>query len=330
MTDGNRSLIVRSLVAVALLVAVFAAMLIDFVLDVDIVFPLGVSCLAVGMVVEFYQMGRRGKLKLSTPYLPAVAGVIAVMFLTWALGNWKRFGVSLWTLPDWSLADLKLAIAFSAREAWCVGAIATAVCAVLVWVIEVVRSRRNPTWEAVRSRLNPMWVVLGFVYASAFGMFLMAHRYSLVARVQQEASNSAPIYADVGLLTVALLIAVCKGTDIGAFLVGKSMGRTKLAPRISPNKSVEGAIGGLAAAIAIALAFWWGGLFFDAPLKAVLYGLLIGIAAQLGDLLESCIKRANGVKDSGRVFFSMGGLLDVLDSVLLAAPVSYILLAVLG
>lgn len=108
--------------------------------------------------------------------------------------------------------------------------------------------------------------------------------------------------------------------DTGAYVVGRAIGRRKLAPEISPNKSVAGAVGGLLFSIATALLI--GLLFVDGlPLiDIVIIGTLVGTVGQLGDLVESHLKRATGVKDSSAIIPGHGGLLDRFDSLFLVAP----------
>ena len=130
-----------------------------------------------------------------------------------------------------------------------------------------------------------------------------------------------------------LLYAVfaAKFTDIGAYLVGCSFGRHKLIPRISPAKSWEGVFGGIAVATAVGTLFAWGLRAHLAPLgltwvRAIPLGLGLSVCAVVGDLTESLFKRAASVKDSGGVIPGMGGLLDVLDSILFTAPGVYLFL----
>ena len=117
--------------------------------------------------------------------------------------------------------------------------------------------------------------------------------------------------------------------DAGAYFVGCAHGRHKLIPRISPAKSWEGLGGGVAAGTLASLLYFW---IFHGPLSsirmngwdAVVLGVLLSVIGTVGDLTESLFKRAAGVKDSGTYLLGMGGLLDVLDSVLFAAPTLYI------
>ncbi len=121
------------------------------------------------------------------------------------------------------------------------------------------------------------------------------------------------------------LLAVTWGADTAAFYGGKALGRTPLAPRVSPRKTVEGSLAGFLAGASVSVLFqavvggtlpWWG---------AGLLGLLLTAAGQAGDLAESLCKRSAGVKDTGGLLPGHGGLLDRLDSLLFAAPVLYLL-----
>jgi phosphatidate cytidylyltransferase len=120
---------------------------------------------------------------------------------------------------------------------------------------------------------------------------------------------------------IAWLLAVVWSADTGAYLIGRRLGRRKLAPLISPRKSVEGLIGGLftATLLGAAAAVSW----LDAPLIwAIPTSFLVAVAAEAGDLIESLFKRAAGIKNSATLIPGHGGVLDRIDSLLLAAPVA--------
>jgi phosphatidate cytidylyltransferase len=126
-----------------------------------------------------------------------------------------------------------------------------------------------------------------------------------------------------GIQWIFLLMVIVMAGDSGAYYVGCNFGRRKLYPVVSPNKSVEGAVGGLAGSVIgafIAQATFFPALtVFDSLATA----LLLGIFGQLGDLFESFLKRSFGVKDSGTIFPGHGGVLDRLDSILFAAPAAF-------
>ncbi|HTE84441.1 MAG TPA: CDP-archaeol synthase [Dehalococcoidia bacterium] len=122
---------------------------------------------------------------------------------------------------------------------------------------------------------------------------------------------------------VLFVLLVTFASDTAAYATGRLLGRHRLAPRISPAKTVEGAVGGLAGATLVALLA--GGILglAQAPLRLLILGLLVSVAAQLGDLCESALKRRLDVKDAGWLLPGHGGLLDRLDSLLFAGAVVY-------
>lgn len=121
-----------------------------------------------------------------------------------------------------------------------------------------------------------------------------------------------------GLVAIIFLAAVVWATDIGAYFVGRSVGGPKLAPRVSPNKTMSGALGGLASAIFAALVVH---LVFGVSSWGAAVGLatLLSVLSQIGDLFESWIKRRAGVKDSSRVIPGHGGVMDRVDGLVFAA-----------
>ena len=121
-------------------------------------------------------------------------------------------------------------------------------------------------------------------------------------------------------------------SDTFAFLVGKKFGKTKLCPDISPNKTVEGSIGGIVGVIiSYAILTYIGNTWLNLDLNylyMVIAGVIAGIAGQFGDLSASAIKRYCGVKDFGNLIPGHGGILDRFDSILFVAPVIYMFLKV--
>lgn len=126
-----------------------------------------------------------------------------------------------------------------------------------------------------------------------------------------------------GIAWIFFLLALVFAGDTGAFYVGRLLGRHKLCPAVSPGKTIEGAIGGLAATLGAGLIFMNCFLKSLPLVPGILFFLSIGVVGQLGDLFESELKRYAGVKDSGSILPGHGGILDRIDALLFAAPVAY-------
>ncbi len=163
--------------------------------------------------------------------------------------------------------------------------------------------------------------IFGILYISWFLSFLIKIRY---------------LTGGIGLILAVIFIT--KLGDIGAYFIGSRFGRTPLIPRISPKKSVEGAVGGLIFSILgafISRPFFpaFGGIPPGrenvANLHLLFMGISLGILAQLGDLSESLMKRDCQVKDSGRILPGMGGALDFIDSLLFTAPAFYFYMSII-
>ena len=132
-----------------------------------------------------------------------------------------------------------------------------------------------------------------------------------------------------GRFYVLYLLIVTKFSDVGAYCVGSLCGRHKMIPRISPGKTWEGFAGALAVSTgaSVGLALLAGSRLKGLTLgHAVTVGLILSVGAVIGDLIESAFKREAGVKDSGRLFPGIGGILDLIDSPLFNAPLLYLYL----
>jgi len=136
---------------------------------------------------------------------------------------------------------------------------------------------------------------------------------------------------EFGFWAVMAVLFTVFAADTGAFFVGRTLGRHRMAPAISPNKSWEGFVGGVVAAIGMAFVILYKDRdeFLTIPESLVL-GLVIALAAVLGDLFESAVKRDLDVKDSGHVLGGHGGMLDRLDSLLWAGPAAYFAILAFG
>jgi phosphatidate cytidylyltransferase len=167
-------------------------------------------------------------------------------------------------------------------------------------------------------KLNPVGIETMAV--TFFGLIYVAWLGNFITRI-----NFANVH---GRYWVMYLVVVTKFTDIGAYLIGSSLGRHKMIPRISPKKTWEGTAGGIIFALAGSLGcfYWLPKIAADGMMvwQAVVLGLLLGVAAVIGDLAESLIKREAGVKDSSQILPGHGGALDLVDSLLFTAPLLYV------
>ena len=188
---------------------------------------------------------------------------------------------------------------------------------IIVFVMLFAALRRAWEKQTQDAIVHMAGTVLATLYLGGLAWFLVALRVKGSPRVQ-------------GSTVLILMILLCvKFTDIGAYFGGRALGKRKLIPWLSPGKTWEGLFFGLLTAAAVGALCavwidprrgyslpWW---------KGAVFGALIGGIGQLGDLLESMMKRDAEVKDSGKLIPGFGGVLDVIDSPLLAAPFAYIL-----
>ena len=146
-----------------------------------------------------------------------------------------------------------------------------------------------------------------------FALFYIGWFFSFIMKIK---------LLDNGANLVFFLVLVTKSADIGAYLVGRKFGKNELLPRISPKKTREGALGGTIFSVLIALVL---GMFLTefSFLHLIILGVVIAALGQVGDLAESLIKRDCNVKDSGSYLAGIGGIYDVIDSLLFTTPVFY-------
>ncbi|HEY3790842.1 MAG TPA: phosphatidate cytidylyltransferase [Bradyrhizobium sp.] len=200
-----------------------------------------------------------------------------VLYLEWLMivGQARRMRVVASGVAVLALAEIALAL----------GRFEISLAALLAGVVIV----------AALTPERRIWTAAGFGYAATAGLA------SILLR-------SDPAMGWTALMLVFLAVWV---TDIGGYFAGRGVGGPKLWPRISPNKTWAGAIGGFAASLAIAAGFAAFGLGKTGPM--LLLGSALSIVSQLGDLFESAVKRRFGVKDSSHIIPGHGGLLDRLD-----------------
>jgi phosphatidate cytidylyltransferase len=216
---------------------------------------------------------------------PVLAGVLAVVLANWPAHLW---GGDPWHYIAGTFAAVVLA-AFLAEMA--------------VFV--------EPGGAVVRIAL----VVWSAAYLGVLPSFLAQLRW-LSGGVEEGDSR--------GVAAVALAVFVPKSCDVGAYFTGRLLGRHRMAPVLSPKKTWEGMAGGLvlSAGVAVAMNRLLSSLL-GSDLAAAGFGLVVGAAGALGDLAESLLKRDCGRKDASQVVPGFGGVLDVVDAIVFAAPVAY-------
>jgi phosphatidate cytidylyltransferase len=172
------------------------------------------------------------------------------------------------------------------------------------------------------SRRNPAGLLA--ISTTLFGLMYVPWLLNFIQKI-----NFFPGIGDAGKFYLLYFLLVTKLSDTGAYAIGSLIGRHKMIPRISPGKTWEGLGGALLFSTAASLLFAHGfghkmpGM---SPAHALILGLLLGSTAVVGDLVESLFKREAGAKDSGSFFPGIGGILDLLDSLLFNAPIMYLYL----
>ena len=178
----------------------------------------------------------------------------------------------------------------------------------------------RPTGEG--QLIGTAFTAFGLVYVAFLGGFVMEVRF--LKDPGRILAGGRP--SDIGAHVVLLMLITCKASDSFAYFSGHWFGKRKLAPRISPGKTVEGLGGAVLGSAVLALLYvqasplgalvsWW---------QAGLFGILLAVVGQVGDLAESYVKRSLGTKDSSGFIPEFGGLLDLVDSLLFAAPFTFV------
>jgi phosphatidate cytidylyltransferase len=199
---------------------------------------------------------------------------------------------------------------------------------VTLLTLMIVQLRKQEIREAIASVSETFF---GVIYVGWLLSYAVSVRF---ISVELERRFGAPVDPEVGFFYMLLCLCAVVLSDVGAYFVGRKYGRRKLAPAISPNKTVEGAIGGVLTGGVFALvakfvftAFVPGDLSRDLGWgAALLFGITLAAFAVLGDLIESVLKRDAALKDAGHLLPGVGGVLDRIDSALIGIPVMYYLL----
>lgn len=164
------------------------------------------------------------------------------------------------------------------------------------------------------------------ISTTLFGVLYVSWFFSFLVKIRLLIPNSDGTASLYGIKLLGFIVLVTKAGDIGALLVGSICGKHPLLPKVSPNKSVEGCLGNFVfSVLAAVLGKSLLPEFLNFPLVQVaMMGAFFGGMGQLGDLSESLIKRDCNVKDSGKLLPGMGGVLDIIDSLLFSAPAFYL------
>ena len=248
----------------------------------------------------------------------ALATVLSVLA---ALGAWEFFRMARETgaLPlepaGIALAAL-LPIAVHGQRLGVYTLSLTAIVAMILVLFSSTIWLRGPSGKPLSSVAI---TVFGVMYAGLFS-YIYALRY-----------HDYAVGAGAGTVLVVLPVMLTWSTDVGAYAFGRTFGKRKLIPSVSPGKTVEGAVGGLGLTIVVCLLYVRFILMPYAQLGltiqgAVLFAIVVSVAAQTGDLAESLLKREAGVKDSSRIIPGHGGILDRFDSILFVMPIAFLLL----
>jgi phosphatidate cytidylyltransferase len=235
----------------------------------------------------------------------ALCGVIVTLFILGGLYEFfymvEKKGVRLFKVFGIIVGlfiPITIYFRFSVAEGW------QFLFAVIgLFILFILELTRKETHQAILS-----------LSATVFGIIYISWCFSFIIRIRQ---------LEEGMALVAFLIVVTKSSDIGAYLWGKNLGKTPLLERVSPKKSLEGAMGGFFTSLAVGIlsSFFIKTLGFWEKFFLI---IILAIISQLGDLFESLLKRDCQVKDSGKIFPGMGGFLDVIDSIIFTAPTLYL------
>ena len=255
-----------------------------------------IAALGIVAIREFYKLGRAAGLK---PFR-LVGAVVSTYLILENCGQGLSSG-SLWLKLE--RIDFTLLI-IAAGLAW-------------AFLLQVVR------WGIKGAFGNIGLTLLGAIYIGLLGSFIV--------RIRQMGFSDAQSYDAIrGTWYLAVFVCTIKMTDICAFFTGKYLGSHKLVPLISPGKTVEGLAGGLLGGAVTCVILCQAGGILTSVWLAVLLGVLLAGLGQLGDLAESIFKRDAQEKDSSDSVPGFGGLLDVVDSLLLPAPFAYLIFAALA
>ena len=239
------------------------------------------------------------------------------------IADGRRRGLRLTGIPTLIVSLIYLAALFDIKQVAVLGEGGLEAFGFAALIIVLIALRLAHAVEPKQTFREIAIGVFGFAYLTVLFGFVV--KILLMPELVLESGKH------VGHLYLLLLLAVTKFTDMGAYLVGSLIGKNKMIPHISPGKTWEGIIGGIFFAVLVAAgmkALMPETFALMSWTALILVSIVIGVLAVIGDLAESILKRSLVVKDSGQVMPGIGGVLDLIDSILFTAPAFYLYLLV--
>ncbi len=262
-----------------------------------------------------------------TRFATAAIGIPILLFFMFLAPDWAFQGIVLLAIAR-AAHELMTMTMRGAREAYAFGVVSTLQFAATLILTD------NPVWQS----LSLLFVIVG-------GVLMPLARPEPLERAGQHLAwlIAGPLYvgglfASLGRIHagehggawVLLAMWIAWSSDTGAYFAGRFFGRHKLAPRVSPAKTIEGAVGGWVASLtgAVAAHYWF---MPSLPLvNALALAAIANVFGQAGDLVESLVKRSTGVKDSGNILPGHGGMLDRVDALMFTATACWVYIQTLG
>lgn len=258
-----------------------------------------VSIIAIPLIIG-------GSLVGGIPFLIFTLGIALISFWEFSEMVKKKEAYPNFVLGSIVIVSIILNVYFKFLEFYVLFLFAS----IIILISELFRNKASAI-------INVAVTFLGILYLGLFS--------SSILLIREIFSQSELLYSEGGYLIISIMIAIwiC---DSAAFFIGSAFGKNKLFPRVSPNKSWEGAIAGFVFAIVSMIAAK--AIFLDiiTLTDSIIIGTIVGTVGQIGDLVESLVKRDAGVKDSSSIIPGHGGIFDRFDSLLFTAPVVYIYL----
>lgn len=289
---------------------IVAGIYLDYRIGLDVFFTVIVLVLGLKGLAEFYQMCESSRTGPFKGFGLVSAGILIVFHWVAMPGTLEWFAETLGfaipevldTLARQDLVRLGLIVAIMGS----------------LW-LQATKRDNDRTFEAISSTL------FGILYMWFLPSFLVKIRH-----LGTDGVLGGEGWNYSGTVLLVSCVAVSKLADVGGYLFGRKIGRRKMIPRISPNKTYEGLAAGELLSIGAAFALWrFGMLPFARWWSVLIFGVLVSGMGVMGDLAESLLKRGSGRKDSDKLVPGFGGVLDVIDSLLMSAPVAYFLSVVL-